>query len=45
MQRPKIKISDNVNNKLNIHNKQSEKNIKYVNIANIIFNNVDKLLL
>lgn len=40
LQRPKIKISDNDNNKLNINKKNFEKNIKYVNSANNIFNNV-----
>ena len=40
IQRPKIKINNNDNNKLNTNKKQSEKNIKYVNSANNIFNNV-----
>ena len=36
----KIKINNNDNNKLNTNKKEFEKNIKYINSANNIFNNI-----
>ena len=40
IQKPKIKIDDNDNNKLNTNKQIINENIRYVNSANSIFNNV-----